>query len=109
MRAGRWGRPAGRRTSCSWASRPTWGGCFDPAPAVTAPRELARVLTLRDLVLIVVGTTIGSGIFTVPGAVLRQSGGGLGVALLAWLLGCARALLVALPSGGLGDLLPDAC
>ena len=46
--------------------------------------ELRRVLTLRDLVLIVVGTTIGSGIFTVPGAVLRQSGGDLGVALAVW-------------------------
>ena len=65
-------------------------------PASVAPRELARVLTLRDLVLIVVGTTIGSGIFTVPGAVLRQSGGDLGVALLVWLLGSVLALLGAL-------------
>ena len=47
-------------------------------PAAAHPpltRDLARVLTLRDLVLIVVGTTIGPGIFTVPGSVLRQSGG----------------------------------
>src|SRR2546429_2451851 len=108
MRAGRWGRPAGRRTSCSWASRPTWGGCFDPAPAVTAPRELARVLTLRDLVLIVVGTTIGSGIFTVPGSVLRQSGGDLGVALVVWVVGSVLALLGALTFGELGGMLPDA-
>jgi len=76
------------------------------APA--APRELARVLTLRDLVLIVVGTTIGSGIFTVPGAVLRQSGGDLGVALLVWLLGSVLALLGALTFGELGAMLPDA-
>src|SRR5439155_396110 len=108
MRAGRWGRPAGRRTSCSWASRPTWGGCSDPAPAVTVPRELARVLTLRDLVLIVVGTTIGSGIFTVPGAVLRQSGGDLGVALVVWVVGSVLALLGALTFGELGAMLPDA-
>src|SRR3989449_268206 len=101
-------RRAARRIRCSWASRPTWGGCFDPAPAVTAPRELARVLTLRDLVLIVVGTTIGSGIFTVPGAVLRQSGGDLGVALLVWLLGSVLALLGALTFGELGAMLPDA-
>ena len=76
--------------------------------APPAPRDLARVLTLRDLVLIVVGTTIGSGIFTVPGAVLRQSGGDLGVALLVWLLGSVLALLGALTFGELGAMLPDA-
>lgn len=76
------------------------------APGTT--RELARVLTLRDLVLIVVGTTIGSGIFTVPGAVLRESGGDLGVALLVWLLGSVLALLGALTFGELGAMLPDA-
>ncbi|HMH81517.1 MAG TPA: amino acid permease [Gemmatimonadales bacterium] len=76
--------------------------------SVTAPRSLARVLTLRDLILIVVGTTIGSGIFTVPGAVLRQSGGDLGVALLVWLAGSGLALLGALTFGELGAMLPDA-
>jgi len=75
---------------------------------VTVPRELARVLTLRDLVLIVVGTTIGSGIFTVPGAVLRQSGGDLGVALVVWVVGSVLALLGALTFGELGAMLPDA-
>jgi basic amino acid/polyamine antiporter, APA family len=75
---------------------------------VTAPRDLARVLTLRDLVLIVVGTTIGSGIFTVPGAVLRQSGGDLGVALIVWVVGSVLAVLGALTFGELGAMLPDA-
>ena len=75
---------------------------------MTAPRELARVLTLRDLVLIVVGTTIGSGIFTVPGAVLRQSGGDVGVALVVWVVGSVLALLGALTFGELGGMLPDA-
>ncbi len=75
-----------------------------PAP----PRELARVLTPRDLVLIVVGTTIGSGIFTVPGAVLRQSGGDLGVALLVWLVGGVLALLGALTFAELGAMMPHA-
>ena len=75
---------------------------------MTAPRELARVLTLRDLVLIVVGTTIGSGIFTVPGSVLRQSGGDLGVALVVWVVGSVLALLGALTFGELGAMLPDA-
>lgn len=71
-------------------------------------RELARVLTLSDLVLIVVGTTIGSGIFTVPGAVLRQSGGDLGIALVVWVVGSVLALLGALTFGELGAMLPDA-
>ncbi len=75
---------------------------------MTASRELARVLTLRDLILIVVGTTIGSGIFTVPGAVLRQSGGDLGVALVVWVVGSALVLLGALTFGELGAMLPDA-
>src|SRR3989440_6483146 len=73
-----------------------------------APRQLARVLGLRDLVLIVVGTTIGSGIFLVPGAVLRQSGSDLGVALLVWVVGSVLALLGALTFGELGAMLPDA-
>ena len=72
------------------------------------PAELRRVLTLRDLVLIVVGTTIGSGIFTVPGSVLRQSGGDLGVALVVWVVGSVLALLGALTFGELGAMLPDA-
>src|SRR5713101_2264498 len=76
--------------------------------APPAQRELARVLTLRDLVLIAVGVTIGSGIFTVPGAVLRQSGGDLGVALMVWLLGSVLVLLGALTFGELGAMLPDA-
>src|SRR2546422_1711586 len=72
------------------------------------PGELRRVLGLRDLVLIVVGTTIGSGIFLVPGAVLRQSGSDLGVALLVWVVGSVLALLGALTFGELGAMLPDA-
>jgi len=42
--------------------------------SVAAP-SLARTLRLRDLIFIVVGTVIGSGIFVVPGAVLRETGG----------------------------------
>ena len=76
--------------------------------AARPTRDLARVLMLRDLVLIVVGTTIGSGIFTVPGAVLRQSGGDVGVALLVWVVGSVLALLGALTFGELGAMLPDA-
>src|SRR5439155_45628 len=52
--------------------------------------------------------TIGSGIFTVPGAVLRQSGGDVGVALVVWVVGSVLALLGALTFGELGAMLPDA-
>ena len=33
---------------------------------------LARVLSLRDLIAIVFGTVIGSGVFIIPGTVLRR-------------------------------------
>jgi len=72
------------------------------------PGTLARTLGLRDLILIVVGTVIGSGIFTVPGAVLRQTQGDVGVALLVWLLGGALSLVGALAYGELGAMLPEA-
>jgi APA family basic amino acid/polyamine antiporter len=51
---------------------------------------------------------IGSGIFVVPGAVLRQTGGDTGYALLAWILGGAVSLLGALTYGELGGMLPAA-
>jgi len=70
--------------------------------------SLARTLRLRDLIFIVVGTTIGSGIFLVPGAVLRDAGGDVGYALLVWVLGGALALLGALTYGELGAMLPEA-
>jgi basic amino acid/polyamine antiporter, APA family len=69
---------------------------------------LARTLGRRDLILIVVGTVIGSGIFTVPGAVLRQTQGDVGVALLVWILGGGLSLIGALCYGELGAMLPEA-
>ena len=45
-------------------------------------RSLDRTLAFKDLVFIVIGTVIGSGIFLVPGAVLTQSQGAVGLALL---------------------------
>jgi APA family basic amino acid/polyamine antiporter len=69
---------------------------------------LRRTLTLRDLILIVVGTVIGSGIFLVPGAVLRQTQGSVGVALLVWLAAGVLSLLGALTYGEMGAAKPDA-
>src|SRR5882672_7991815 len=71
-------------------------------------RTLDRVLGLRDLILIVIGTVIGSGIFLVPGGVLRQAGGHAGPALLVWVVGGALSLLGALAYGELGAMNPAA-
>src|SRR5918998_5480580 len=71
-------------------------------------RSLDRTLSLKDLVFIVIGTVIGSGIFLVPGAVLRQSGGAVGVALLVWLVAGILSLLGAFTYGELGTMRPDA-
>src|SRR5260370_7814564 len=69
---------------------------------------VARTLGLRDVILIVVGKVIGSGIFTVPGAVLQQTGGDVGVALFVWLRGGAFSLVGDLTYGELGAMLPEA-
>jgi basic amino acid/polyamine antiporter, APA family len=68
--------------------------------------QLRRTLSLRDLVFIVVGTVIGSGIFLTPGAVVRSAGSG-GVALLAWAVGGVLSLLGALTFAELGAGNPD--
>ncbi|MGH7664146.1 MAG: APC family permease [Gemmatimonadaceae bacterium] len=69
---------------------------------------LKRTLRARDLVLIVIGTVIGSGIFVVPGAVLRQSDGRVGVALAVWFVAGALSLLGALTYAELGAARPSA-
>ena len=69
---------------------------------------LVRTLRQGDLVLVVIGTVIGSGIWLVPGAVLRNTAGDPGVALLVWLVGGACSLLGALTFAELGTSYPDA-
>lgn len=71
-------------------------------------RVLARVLGLRDLIFIVVGTVIGSGIFLVPGGVLREAGGSPGPALVVWIVGGGLSLLGALAYSELGAMNPAA-
>ena len=73
-----------------------------------ASSTLVRSLGLRDLIFIVVGTVIGSGIFIVPATVLRQTGGAVGPALLVWLIAGILSLLGALTFGELGASRPDA-
>lgn len=71
-------------------------------------RTLQRVLGLRELVLIVVGTVIGSGIFIVPATVLQQTSGKVGPAMLVWLVAGILSLLGALTYGELGAMNPEA-
>lgn len=68
--------------------------------------QLRRTLTLRDLIFIVVGTVIGSGIFLTPGGVVRAAGSG-GMALLAWTVGGVLSLLGALTFAELGASRPQ--
>src|SRR5688572_27437188 len=67
--------------------------------------QLRRTLSLRDLIFIVVGTVIGSGIFLTPGAVVRNAGSG-GMALVAWSVGGILSLLGALTFAELGASRP---
>ena len=80
----------------------------DVAPTATSRASLARTLGLRDLVLIVVGTVIGSGIFLVPSTVLRQTGGSVSVAFTVWVVAGVLSLLGALTFAEMGAAKPDA-
>ncbi len=70
--------------------------------------KLERALGMKDLMLIVIGTVIGSGIFIVPAAVLRQTDGSTGLALLVWLVAGILSLLGALSYAELGAMFPEA-
>ena len=70
--------------------------------------NLPRTLGLRDLILLTIGSVIGSGIFLVPGAVLRQVNGFIIPALLVWVIGGVLSLLGALTYGELAALKPAA-
>lgn len=70
--------------------------------------SLKRTLKLWDLIMIVIGTVIGSGIFIVPAVVLRQTEGSIILALAVWLVAGALSLLGALTYGELGAMRPEA-
>src|SRR5258707_9726177 len=84
------------------------------SPAVACSEHLAndtklrQVLRLPDLVLLIIGTVIGSGIFLVPGLVLKAVGNSLLVALSVWLVGGILSLLGALTYGELSAMNPAA-
>lgn len=68
---------------------------------------LRRTLGFTDLMLIAIGAVIGSGIFLVPGVVLRQVGGHTGVALAVWVAAGVLSLLGALTYAELGAMKPE--
>jgi basic amino acid/polyamine antiporter, APA family len=76
------------------------------APVGTS--ELRRSLGLTDLVLLAIGTVIGSGIFLVPAVVLRQTGGETGSAMIVWVVAGVLSLLGALTYAELGAMKPEA-
>ena len=69
--------------------------------------QLVKTLRLRDLILLIIGSVIGSGIFLVPGPVLRQLGHSVGVASLVWIAGGILSLLGALTYGELAAMRPE--
>jgi APA family basic amino acid/polyamine antiporter len=78
---------------------------------VAAPetgQQLRRILGMWDLVLMIIGTVIGSGIFLVPGAVLRAVGNSAPLGLTVWLAGGILSLLGALTYGELSSMKPRA-
>jgi len=70
--------------------------------------SLRRTLGFGALVMLTLGTVIGSGIFLVPGVVLKQTDGRLGLALLVWIVGGVLSFLGALTYAELGASRPDA-
>jgi len=81
-----------------------------PVASVDTPghAQLRKTLGMRDLILLIVGTVIGSGIFLVPGAVLKPVGYSVPLALAVWLAGGVLSLLGALTYGELSTMKPEA-
>src|SRR5467141_176375 len=70
--------------------------------------ELVRTLRFRDLLLLFIGSVIGSGIFRTPGPILRQVGGSVSLSLLVWIVGGFLSLLGALTYAELAAANPEA-
>ncbi len=70
--------------------------------------SLLRTLRFRDLLLLFIGSVIGSGIFRTPGPILRQVNGSVGLSLLVWTVGGVLSLLGALTYAELAAANPEA-
>jgi basic amino acid/polyamine antiporter, APA family len=69
---------------------------------------LVRTLRLRDILLLFIGSVIGSGIFLTPGLILKQVNGSVGLAMLVWVAGGVMSLLGALTYAELAAANPEA-
>src|SRR5262250_429768 len=69
---------------------------------------LIRTLRLRDILLLFIGSVIGSGIFLTPGLILKQVHGSVGLAMLVWATGGVMSLLGALTYAELAAANPEA-
>jgi len=69
---------------------------------------LVRTLRLRDILLLFIGSVIGSGIFLTPGLILKQVHGSVGLAMLVWVAGGVMSLLGALTYAELAAANPEA-
>jgi basic amino acid/polyamine antiporter, APA family len=69
---------------------------------------LVRTLRQSDLLLLFIGSVIGSGIFLTPGLILRQLNGSVGFSVLVWVVGGVLSLLGALTYAELSATNPEA-
>src|ERR1051325_5611490 len=106
-----------RRISCLRGDAIALSGCMDYSIVITkmicqepnrkpASAMLRKTLGLRDLVYIVIGTVIGSGIFLTPGTAAKYAGSG-GMALIVWTVGGILSLLGALTFAELAASRPE--
>src|SRR5215211_8527401 len=79
----------------------------DAGAGAVMTRTLERTFGVRDIVLIVIGTVIGSGIFIVPATVLRHIGGDPTISMVIWLVAGVLSLLGALTYGELSAMQPE--
>lgn len=78
-----------------------------PASLGIATTSLVRTLRLRDLVLLIIGSVIGSGIFLVPSAILRQVDNSVGLAGTVWIAGGILSWLGAMTYAELAAAKPE--
>lgn len=71
------------------------------------PLELIRELSLWAAIAIVIGQTIGTGVFIVP-AEMARAVGSAGIVTLVWIIGGALTLFGALSGAELGAAMPEA-
>src|SRR6202521_6124876 len=69
---------------------------------------LIRTLRLTDLLLLFIGSVIGSGIFLTPSLILHQLDGSVGLSLMVWFVGGILSLLGALTYAELAASNPEA-